>query len=156
MDFRERIAKSKKVPVWAIGVSSHLTVVAELIALLFTLVGADNELQIVSVEEILSDVGAPVAASPSHLVGYAAILGHWVTPKQVQNLGTDDNVSRELSRIKPGWGISEESTFTVSCSTDLNHQGAEPNEAVFKVVTVLKADSDLTEEGLMTQWIMVC
>lgn len=87
-------------PLWAVGISSHLTVVAELITLLFTLVGADNELQVVSVEEVLSDVRAPVAASPSHLVGYAAILGHWVAPQQVQNLGADDNMSRELSRIK--------------------------------------------------------
>lgn len=54
---------------------------AELITLLFALVGADEELQVVSVQEVLGDVGAPVAASTSHLVGDAAILGHRVAPQ---------------------------------------------------------------------------
>lgn len=69
-----------------VGVWGHLTVVAELITVLFTLVGADDELQVVPVQEFLCDVGAPIAASAPHLVGYAAVLNHWVAPQQVQDL----------------------------------------------------------------------
>lgn len=71
--------------------SQHLTVVAELIAVLFTLMGPDDELQVVSVQEVLCDVGAPVAASTSYLIGCATILGHRVTPQQVQDLWGDKN-----------------------------------------------------------------
>lgn len=63
----------------------------ELIAILFTLVGADDELQVVSVQEVLCDVRAPVAASTSHLIGCATILGHRVAPQQVQDLWGDKN-----------------------------------------------------------------
>lgn len=73
---------------------------AELITLLFALVGADEELQVVSVQEVLSDVGAPVAASTSHLVGHAAVLGDRVAPQQVQDLGSDGNVRRERFDFK--------------------------------------------------------
>lgn len=59
---------------------------AELITVLLTLVGADDELQVVPVQEVLCDVGAPVAASTSHLIGCAAVLGHRVAPQQVQDL----------------------------------------------------------------------
>lgn len=59
---------------------------AELVTVLFALVGADDELQVVSVQEVLGDVGAPVAASAPHLVGYAAVLAHRVAPQQVQDL----------------------------------------------------------------------
>lgn len=59
---------------------------AELVSLLFALVGADYELQVVFVQEVLGDVGAPVAASAPHLVRHAAVLGHGVTPQQVQDL----------------------------------------------------------------------
>lgn len=64
-------------------VRAHLPVVAELITLLFTLMGADDELQVVFVQELLSDVWAPVATSASHLIGNAAILSHWVAPQKV-------------------------------------------------------------------------
>lgn len=60
---------------------------AKLVTLLFTLVGADDELQIVPVQEVFSDVGAPVAAPAPHLVGHAAVQGHGVAPQQVQDLG---------------------------------------------------------------------
>lgn len=56
---------------------------AELVTLLLALVGADDELQVVPVQEILGDVWAPVAAPAPHLVGNAAILSHWVAPQQV-------------------------------------------------------------------------
>lgn len=59
---------------------------AELVALLLALVGADDELQVVPVQEVLCDVGAPVAAAAPHLVGNAAILGHGVAPQQVEDL----------------------------------------------------------------------
>lgn len=59
---------------------------AELVALLLALVRADDELQVVPVQEVLGDVGAPVAAAAPHLVGDAAVLGHRVAPQQVQDL----------------------------------------------------------------------
>lgn len=59
---------------------------AELVTFLFALVGADDELQVVSVQEVLRDVGAPVAAAAPHLIGHAAVLGHRVAPQQVQDL----------------------------------------------------------------------
>ena len=63
---------------------------AKLITLLFTLVGADDELQVVSVQEVLGDVGAPVAASAPHFIGHAAVLAHRVAPQQVQDLEARD------------------------------------------------------------------
>lgn len=73
---------------------------AELITVLFTLVGADDELQVVSVQEVLGDIGAPVAASAPHLVGYAAVLVHRVAPQQVQDLGADRKDRRERFNLK--------------------------------------------------------
>lgn len=72
------------------GVSAHLTVMAELVTLLLALMGADDELQVVPVHKVFSDVGAPVAAPATHLVGNAAILSHWVAPQQVQDLEAVD------------------------------------------------------------------
>lgn len=77
-------------------VPAHLTVVAELVAFLFALMRADDELQVVSVQEVLGDVGAPVAAPTSHLVGHAAVLSHRVTPKQVQDLQSRKKLLNEL------------------------------------------------------------
>lgn len=65
---------------------AHPAVVAELIAILFAFMGADEELQVVSSENLLRDIWAPVAASPSHFIGNAAILGHRITPQQVYHL----------------------------------------------------------------------
>lgn len=59
---------------------------AELVTFLLALVGADNELQVVPVHKVICDVGAPVAAPATHLVGNAAVLSHWVAPQQVQDL----------------------------------------------------------------------
>lgn len=59
---------------------------AELITVLFTLVGADEELQVVFVQKVLGDIGTPVAASAPQLVGNAAVLGHGVAPQQVHDL----------------------------------------------------------------------
>lgn len=64
----------------------HLPVVAELVTLLFALVGTDDELHVVSVQELLCDVGTPVATPTPHFVGYAAVLVHGVAPEQVQDL----------------------------------------------------------------------
>lgn len=72
---------------------------AELIALLFALMGANNELQIVSVQEVLGDIRAPVAASTPHLVGYASILSHRVTPQQVQDLVGQRTQSLKVSLL---------------------------------------------------------
>lgn len=66
---------------------AHPAVVAELIAVLFALMGADEELEVVSSQHLLSDIWPPVAASASHLIGNAAILGHWVTPQHIHYLG---------------------------------------------------------------------
>lgn len=80
---------------WVSAVSAHLPIVAELITILFALMGANNELQVVSVQEVLCDIGTPVAAPTSHLIGYAAVLAHGVTPQQVQDLEVDRNDQRE-------------------------------------------------------------
>lgn len=71
----------------------HLTVVTKLIAVLFALVGADDELEVVFVQEVLGDVGAPVAASAPYFVGHAAVLGYGVAPQQVQDLEGTQEVS---------------------------------------------------------------
>ena len=73
---------------------------AELITILFTLMRADDELQVVSVQEILCDIRAPVAASAPHLIGYAAVLVHRVTPQQVQDLEAVRNYKREIFNFK--------------------------------------------------------
>lgn len=62
---------------------------AEFVTLLLALVGADDELHVVSVQEVLGDVRPPVAAPAPHLVGFAAVLGHGVAPQQVQDLVTN-------------------------------------------------------------------
>lgn len=71
---------------------NHLPVVAELVTLLFALMGADNELQVVLVQELLGDIRAPVAASASHFVRNAAVLDHRVAPQQIQDLLVDQNI----------------------------------------------------------------
>ncbi len=72
-------------------VCAHPAVVAELVAFLFALMGADEELEVVSSQHFLSDIWPPVAASASHLIGNAAVLGHWVTPQHVHYLGGQIN-----------------------------------------------------------------
>lgn len=67
-------------------ICAHHAVVTELVAFLFALMGADEELEVVSSQHFLGDIGPPIAAAASHLVGYAAILGHWVAPQHVHNL----------------------------------------------------------------------
>lgn len=66
---------------------THHAVVTKLVAFLFALVRADEELQAVSAQHLLSDVWPPVAAATPHLVGNAAVLRHGVAPQQVHNLG---------------------------------------------------------------------
>lgn len=70
---------------------------AELVTLLLALMGADDELQVVPVQKVLGDVGAPVAAPTPHLVGNAAVLGHWVAPQQVQDLEAVDTKGSSLN-----------------------------------------------------------
>lgn len=65
---------------------AHPAVVTELVAVLFALMGADEELEVVSPQHVLSDIWPPVAAPTTHLIGDAAILWHWVTPQQVHYL----------------------------------------------------------------------
>lgn len=69
-------------------VDAHHAVVTKLIAFLFALVGADEELEVVSPQHFLGDVWPPVAASAPDLIGNAAILGHWVAPQHVHYLGS--------------------------------------------------------------------
>lgn len=61
----------------------HLSVVAELIAFLFTLMGADQQLQVVPVQKVLCDVRTPVATPAPHLIWDTALWNHGVTPEQV-------------------------------------------------------------------------
>lgn len=79
---------------------SHPAVMAELIAVLFALMGADEELQVVSSQHFLSDIWPPVAASASYLIGNAAILGHWVTPQHVHYLGGQINHNEKVSEVR--------------------------------------------------------
>lgn len=68
------------------SVFTHLVVVHELVPLGLTLVGADEEHQPVSVEELLGHVRAEVAASAPEGVGTTARVRVGVTPQQVQHL----------------------------------------------------------------------
>lgn len=58
----------------------------ELIALLFALMGSNEQLQSVLEQQSLGDVRAEVAASSSECVGTAAFLGFRVTPQYIHNL----------------------------------------------------------------------
>ena len=69
----------------------HLAVVAELVALLFALVRADDELEVVSAQKLLRHIWTPVAAPAPQLIGEAAILSHRVTPQHVQNLNSSSS-----------------------------------------------------------------
>lgn len=75
------ILSSHKCPLCA-----HPAVVAELVAILFALVGTDEKLQVVSSQHLLCNIRAPVAAPTSHLIGNASVLGHGITPQQVHYL----------------------------------------------------------------------
>lgn len=59
---------------------------AEFVAVLFALMGADEELEIVSSQHFFCDIWPPVAASTSHLIGNAAVLGRGVTPQDIHYL----------------------------------------------------------------------
>lgn len=65
---------------------AHPAVVAELVAILFALVGTDEKLQVVSSQHLLCNIRAPVAAPTAHLIGNASVLGHGITPQQVHYL----------------------------------------------------------------------
>lgn len=60
---------------------------SKLVPLRFTLVGTDEQHQPVSVEELLSHIGAKVAAAAPEGVGPTAGVRVRVTPQQVQHLG---------------------------------------------------------------------
>lgn len=62
---------------------TDLPVVTELVALLLALMGADEELQVVLLEDLPCHVRAEVAATTSHCIHSAAFLGHGVTPENV-------------------------------------------------------------------------
>lgn len=85
---------------------------AELITILFALVGADDELQVVSIQEVLCDIGAPVAASTSQLIGDAAVLGHGVAPQQVQDLVSQKENSFQLDMADFGTEMITKLTFS--------------------------------------------
>lgn len=81
----------------------YLSVMTELISLLFALMGADEQLESVLEQQFLGDVGPKVAASASECVGGAAVLGFGVTPQYVHYLlerKTDDCAERERARIR--------------------------------------------------------
>lgn len=59
---------------------AHPAVVAKLVTFLLALMGAHEQLEVVGPQHFLCDVGPPVAAPASHLIGNAAVLGHGVTP----------------------------------------------------------------------------
>lgn len=59
---------------------------AQLVTLLFALMGSDEELEPVLEQQSSGDVRAEVTASSPERVGIAAIWGFWVTPQYVYNL----------------------------------------------------------------------
>lgn len=64
----------------------HLSIVAELIALLFTLMGSDEQTEAVFLQKRLSHVWPEVTASTAERVWAAAILIFRVTPEDIHNL----------------------------------------------------------------------
>lgn len=61
-------------------------VVAELVSFLLALVGADQQLQTVLQQQLLSHIRTEVAASASEGVGTAAVLRFRVAPQNVHDL----------------------------------------------------------------------
>lgn len=62
---------------------TNLPVVTELVAILLALVGADEELQVVLLKDLLCHIRPKVAATTSHCIYSAAVLRHGVTPENV-------------------------------------------------------------------------
>ncbi len=81
-----KLTTSSLIPSQRFSCIPDLTIVAKLVSVLFTLVWADDELEIVPVQKVLCDIRTPITASATDLVGNTTILRHGVTPQQVQNL----------------------------------------------------------------------
>lgn len=64
----------------------HLTIVAELIALLFALMWPDKQTEAVFLQQRLGNIRPEVRASTTERVRTAAILTFRVTPKDIDNL----------------------------------------------------------------------
>lgn len=62
---------------------TDLPVVAELVAFLLALMGADEELQVVLLKDLPCHVRSKVAATTSHRIYSAALLRDGVTPENV-------------------------------------------------------------------------
>lgn len=58
----------------------------EFVAVLFALVGSDEQLKVVPLQDFARDVRTPVTAASSHLVWDAAVLWHRVAPQHVHYL----------------------------------------------------------------------
>lgn len=65
---------------------AHLTIVAELIALLFALMWPDQQTEAVFLQQRLGHVRPKVTASATERVQTAAIMIFRVTPKDIDNL----------------------------------------------------------------------
>ncbi len=81
-----KLTKSSLIPSQRFSCIPDLTIVAKLVSVLFALVWAYDELEIVPVQKVLCDIRTPITASTTDLVGNTTILRHGVTPQQVQNL----------------------------------------------------------------------
>lgn len=68
------------------GCTVNLSIVAELIALLFTLMWSDEQTEAVFLQKRLSHVWSEVTASATERVWKTAILIFRVTPEDVHNL----------------------------------------------------------------------
>lgn len=74
----------------------YLSTVAQLIALLFALMGSDEQLEALLEQQAAGDVRAEVTASSPKGVGTAAIWGFGVTPQYIYNLSRDADRGGQL------------------------------------------------------------
>lgn len=80
-------------------VTSYLSTVTQLIALLFALVGSDEQLESLLEQQSSGDVRAEVTASSPKCVGTAAVWGFGVTPQYIYNLSRDADRGAQLSAV---------------------------------------------------------
>lgn len=75
----------------------------QLIALLFALMGPDEQLESLLEQQSSGDVRAKVTASSPKCVGTAAVWGFGVTPQYIYNLSRDADGCGQLSVVSKDW-----------------------------------------------------
>lgn len=90
----------------------------QLIALLFALVGSDEQLEALLEQQAAGDVGAEVTASSAKCVGTAAVWGFGVTPQYIYNLSRDADGGGQLSAGQDWFlFVGSENLFFLQCLT---------------------------------------